>query len=279
MFTPGFKLFAGLSTLGIIGAFVYGLSSGDVTGPDYFGVVDRQAIVGLLSLGWKGNVGAGLGYVVLIFFAGSAALIGGTVVAFRDADVEAVAQLDNSSSIPAAQRPTSPSWWPAAAGLGVGTLLLGLVLDTKAFWIIGLAMLAVVGIEWALTSWADRSTGSASTNSALRSRVMSPLEVPLLATVATGVVALAVSRILLTVSKNGAVAVAGVVALLIFLLAIFAAYKPKFNRKALGAVAAALAVGIIALGVLSAAVGPRDIEHHGDHHGEDDHSESTVIEE
>lgn len=278
MFTPGFKLFAGLSALGIIGAFVYGLSSGDVTGPDYFGVVDRQAIVGLLSLGWKGNIGSGLGYVVLIFFAGAAALIGGTAVAFRDADVEAVAQLDNSSVIPAAQRPTSPSWWPAAAGLGVGTLLLGLVLETSVFWILGLAMLAVVGVEWALTAWADRSTGSAGTNAALRSRVVSPLEIPILATVATGVIALAVSRILLTVSKNGAVAVAGVVALLIFLLAIVAAYRPTFSRKTMGAIAAALAVGIIALGVLSAAVGPRDIEYHGDHHG-DDHSETKVVEE
>lgn len=275
MFTPGFKYFFGLATLGLIGAFVYGLSSGDVTGPDYFGFVDRNAIIGLISLGWKGNIGSGLGFFVLIFFSGTAAFLGGTAVAFRDADVEAVAELGGSSSMPMPQRPTAPSYWPAASALGVGVLLVGLVLDTSAFWIVGLILLAVVAVEWALTAWAERSTGSASTNRALRNRVLAPLEIPLLATAGLVVLAVSISRVLLSVSEFGSVAVAGVVALIIFLVALLAAFKPDISRRTMGAIVAVLALTIVGLGIVSAIIGARDIEHHGGD-GEE-HSEETTV--
>ncbi|MEM7094978.1 MAG: hypothetical protein AAF567_18400 [Actinomycetota bacterium] len=276
MFTPGFKYFFGLALVGLIGALVYGISSGDVTGPDYFGVVDRQAVIGLISLGWKGNVGAGLGFFVLIFFAGSAAYIGSTVVAFRDADVESVAELDNSSTMPPAQRPTAPSWWPAAAAVGVGVLLIGLVLDTRAFWIIGVIILAVVAIEWSLTSWSERSTASTATNAVIRDRVMAPFEIPLLATALGAILALSISRILLWQQGSGAVIIASVLAAVIFGIAILMAAKPDLSRNVIGGIVGLLAIAIIALGVLGTAL--RE-DHHGEDHGsEGDHSamESTV---
>ena len=276
MFTPGFKYFFGLATLGLIGAFVYGLSSGDVTGPDYFGFVDRQAIVGLISLGWKGNVGAGLGFFVLLFFAGSAAYIGGTVVAFRDADVESVAELDGTSTMPAAQRPTAPNWWPAASAVGVGVLLIGLVLDTSAFWLIGLVVLAVVAIEWSLTAWSERSTASTKTNTVLRDRVMAPFEVPMLAAAGGAIIALSISRVLLWIPGTGAVAIASGLAAAIFLVAIVAAVRPQLGRNAIGGLVAVLAIGIITLGILGTIL--RD-DHHGEEHhsdGEKAAAESTV---
>lgn len=276
MFTPGFKLFFGIAVAGLVGAFVYGLSSGDVTGPDYFGFVDRQAIVGLLSLGWKGNIGSALGYVVLLFMAGTAAFIGGTAVAFRDGDVESVAQLDGRTTIPPAQRPTAPSWWPIAAAVGVGSLLMGLALQ-NLFWLLGLAILAIVAIEWALTSWADRSTSSSSTNSVLRDRILAPFELPILATVVLGIFAIAISRILLTVDKLSSVAVAGVIALVVFLIALLAAFRPQVGRRTLGAIVAVTALVIIGLGVLTAALGPREF-HHIDH-GESHEEASTVIDQ
>lgn len=278
MFTPGFKYFAGLSFIGLIGAFIYGMSSGDVTGPDYFGVVDRQAIVGLISLGWKGNVGAGMGFFVLLFFSATAAFIGGTVVAFRDADVESVAELDGGSSMPAAQRATAPSWWPAAAAVGVGVFLIGLVLDTRAFWIIGLIVLAVVAIEWSLTSWSERSTASTATNAVIRDRVMAPFEIPLLATAGGAVLALSISRILLWQQGSGAVIIASVLAAVIFLTAILAATKPQMSRSALGGIVGLIAIAIIALGIVGTAL--REDHHGEDHHSDGDHSaiESTVSE-
>ena len=280
MFTPGFKLFAGLAAMGLIGAFVYGLSSGDASGPDYFGFVDRNAIVGLVSLGWKGNVGSANGFFVLIFMSMSAALIGGTVVAFRDADVESVAELDGSSTMPLAQRPTAPSWWPAASAVGLGVLLIGLVMDTKAFWIIGLALLSIVAIEWALTSWADRSTGDAVTNLAVRDRVGASFEIPLLGIALGGVLALSISRMFLWATGNTAVVIAGVLSLVIIAVALLAAFRPQIGRRTLGAIIGVVSVAIIGLGILTAVVEPLH-GHHGDDHGGDhgdDHSALVVPE-
>ena len=276
MFTPGFRLFGGLAAIGLIGAFVYGLSSGDASGPDYFGFVDRNAVIGLVSLGWKGNVGAASGFMVLIFMSMSAALIGGTVVAFRDADVESVAELgDTPSVMPLAQRPTAPSWWPAITAIGVGVLLVGLVMDTKAFWIIGLVLLAAVAIEWSLTAWADRSTGDASTNDALRDRVGASFEIPLLGVAGGAVIALAVSRILLWSSLLGAVAIAGAIGLIVFLFAILAAFRPQIGKRTLGAMAGTLLLVLVGLGIAAAAAGPREI-HHEDEQGEEHSAEGTV---
>jgi len=279
VFTPGFKLFGGLAVVGLIGAFVYGLSSGDASGPDYFGFVDRNAVIGLVSLGWKGNVGSGGGFFVLLFMSISAALIGGTVVAFRDADVESVAELgDTPSVMPLAQRPTAPSWWPATSAIGLGVFLIGLVMETKAFWIIGLVLLSVVAIEWALTSWADRSTGDATTNLALRDRVGASFEIPMLALALGAVLALSVSRMFLWATGNVAVVIAGVLSLVIVAIALLAAYKPQIGRNALGGIIGVVAIAVIALGILTAVIDPR-VDHHGDeeeHGGEEDHSALVI---
>lgn len=273
MFTPGFKLFAGLSTIGLIGALVYGLSSGDATGPDYFGFVDRNAIIGLISLGWKGNIGAASGFIVLLFMSMTAAFIGGTVVAFRDADVESVAELgDTPSVMPLAQRPTAPSWWPAASAVGVAVFLIGLAMDTNAFWIIGLVILAVVAMEWALSSWADRSTGDSRTNAALRDRFGASFEIPILGVALGGALALSVSRMLIAWPGTAAVIIAGVLSVVILAVALLAAFGPDLPRGALKGIIGLVAAGVIALGLVAAAIGP---PHHGEHE-EDHHSEEAA---
>lgn len=280
MFTPGFKLFGGLSAIGLIGAFVYGLSSraagGPTTDADYFGFVDRDAVIGLISLGWKGNVGSASGFLVLIAMASAAALIGGTAVAFRDADVESVAELgDTPSVMPLAQRPTTPSWWPAATAVGVGVLLIGLVMDTKAFWIIGLVLLAVAAVEWALTAWADRSTGDDVTNLALRDRVGAQFEIPALGLALGAVLALSISRIFLWATGNVAVIIAGVASIVILAIAILAVFRPQIGRNTMGAIVGVVSVIVIALGIVTSVIDPR-VDHHGDDHGEDHSAESTV---
>ena len=251
MFTPGFRFFFGLSAVGLIGTFVYALSSGGTDGKVDLGFIDRESFVGALSLGWKGGVGDPLGFFVLLFLTGAAAFIGVTVVAYRDADVESVAELDNAGTIPPGQRPTAPSLWPFASALGIGTLIIGLVMDTWVFWAIGLVILAVTAIEWSLTAWADRSTASASTNAVLRDRVLSSFEIPLLAVAGAGIIALAVSRILLWWHGTGAVVAASVLAVLIFGLAILAATKPSIDRRAFGAIGGLLLLVVLALGVVA----------------------------
>ena len=275
MFTPGFRFFAGVSAVGLIGTFMYALSSGGTDGKVDLGFIDRESFVGALSLGWKGGVGDPLGFFVLLFLTGTAAFVGTTVVAFRDADVESVAELDNASTMPPAQRPTAPSLWPFASAIGIGTLIIGLVLDTFVFWAIGLVILAVTAIEWALTAWADRSTASAATNAVLRDRVLASFEIPLLAVAGAGIIALAVSRILLWWHGTGAVVAASVLAALIFALAIAASMKPELGRRTFGAIGGVLLLVVLVLGVIAQA----RLGEEASGEGEESAVESTVINE
>lgn len=276
MFTPGFKLFAGFSAVGIIGALIYGLSSGTVDGHEYFGFVDRERLVGLISLGWKGNIGAGSGVMVLLAMGVAGALLGGTAVAFRDADVESVAELGDTPSImPLAQRPTVPNWWPAATAVGAGVLMIGLVMDTNAFWIIGLAILAVAAVEWALSDWADRSTADARTNAALRDRVGASMEIPVVSLAIAGAFALAVSRMLLWATGNLAVVIAGVASVIILAVALLGVFRPQIGRKTMGSIVGLVAVATIVLGIVTTVIEPRHAEGHSDDHSGESYESSA----
>ena len=206
----------------------------------------------------------------------TAAMIGGTAVAFRDADVESVAELgDTPSVMPLAQRPTAPSIWPAASAVGVGILLIGLVLDTKAFWIIGLVVLGAVAIEWALTAWADRSTGDDRTNSVLRDRLGASFEIPIAGVAVGAAVALSVSRIFIWATGLAAVAIAVVALVVIAAVAILAVAKPNLGKSAMNGIVGAFAVIVIALGILTSFAEPRGYHGEGE---EEDHSEEVEAE-
>jgi NAD/NADP transhydrogenase alpha subunit len=77
------------------------------------------------------------------------------------------------------------------------------------------------------------------------------------------VVAIGISRVLLAVSKIGAVWVFGLASLLFFLVAVLLALKPSSARWVTTAVVVVGAIAIIAAGIAGAVVGERDIEHHG----------------
>jgi len=57
MFTRGFKLFFGFALAAVAAGLTYGWASGNTTGPNYFGVLDREAFQGIISLGWQGGTG------------------------------------------------------------------------------------------------------------------------------------------------------------------------------------------------------------------------------
>jgi len=254
---------------------VYAFFGGDTSsGPNYFGVLDRETFKGIISLGWRGNVGGSiLGYVLFLTLASVAAFLGFTMNAYRDADATSVAELEPDGVLPRSQAPTTTSFWPVAAALGIGMVMVGLA-TSSIVWQLGLAVLAVVVFEWAITAWADRMTGDREKNLQIRNRLMGPIEVPLLAVAGLGVLAVAISRILLTVSKLGAVVAAGVISLIIFAIALVFANSPRMGKAAVGSILGVAMVGIIAAGIVSAAVGEREIEHHDDHHSEEvDHSE------
>ena len=182
-----------------------------------------------------------------------------------DRDVDAINQPERV--IPSGRM---PGYWGLYVGIAWSVLSLLVAASLGP-----VVLLAAVAVEWALTSWADRSTGDATTNSALRDRVGAQFEIPVLGLALAAVLALAVSRMFLWGTGNAAVLIAGVLSVVILAVAVLAVFRPQLGRRAISGIVGVVAVAIIALGVVSAVIEPR-VGHHGDEHDADHSAESTV---
>lgn len=247
MFTTGFKFFFGLFAAFCAAALLYGYT----TGGNH---------VGPISLGWKGGVGDHIGYGVLVALAATSLTVSLVLVSFRDADAAAQARLQGLAEV-LADRPVAASFWPVVAAFGAGATAVGLVLHPMVF-VLGLALITLSLIEWTMDAWADRATGDAAVNRELRNRIMAPIEIPVVGALAIGVIVLAASRILLTVSQLEAVAVAGVVSALILVGAWVYVARPGLGRRLMRGLGVVGAILLLVAGVLSAVAGERDFGHH-----------------
>ena len=277
MLTPGFKLFFGFGALAAVGAIVYGVASGDPAGVDYLGVVDRDAWKGVISLGWQGGVGEHVGFVVLVFAALVAGGLGCLLVAFRDADATSVGELAPTGEIPPTVAPTQPSYWPALAAFAAAVAVIGLVTHAAIF-VIGLILAGVVAFEWMVTAWADRATGDAAANRALRNRLMNPIEVPVLGAAGVAILVVGGSRVLLAVSEFSAVWIAAGVSAVILLVAMLFAARPRIAKSVVTTVLALAAVAVVAAGIVAAAAGAYD-HGHAVEHGADESGETHEVDE
>ena len=253
MFTWGSKFFLGLMVGAVIGAVAFGLVTGG--GP-----------IGVISSGYKGGVGDHLGYAVLLFAAVSLGLLGFISILVRDGDAEVMAARAGVASVPPVQQPADPSYWGAIAAFGVAALIIGLAL-TPVFYILGIAVLAITTLMWAVQAWADRATGDPEVNRVIRGRVLGPLELPMLSMLAIAVVAVGVSRVFLAVSKTGAVVAGSLFTIFVFGSAVLIS-KLDLKRNVINGVVALGALAVLAGGIVGAAFGERDFEHHGDDHSE-----------
>ncbi len=248
MFTTGFKFFFGLSSAFTAAALVYGYT----TGGNH---------VGPLSLGWKGGVGDHIGYGVLVALAAVSLTVSLVLVSFRDADAIAQARLQGAAEVLTDQTVTG-GFWPVVASFGVGAAAVGLVLHPMVF-VLGLALITLSMVEWTMDAWADRATGDATANRELRNRIMAPIEIPIVGALAVGVIVLAASRILLSVSQLEAVAVAAVVAALILVGALIHANRPGLGRRLVRVLGTVAALLLLVGGVLAAVAGERDFGRRG----------------
>lgn len=256
MFTTGSKWFFGLSAVAFVLAVVYGYGTGgDLLGP--------------FTAGYWGAVGDHLGYTVLVSIALGADLLGLMSLATRDASPSALAELAGTEEAPPAQVPSPGAYWPVVGAFGVGLVVLGLVISNVLF-IVGFFVLLAAGVEWMVLAWSDRATGDPETNRLVRNRLMGPFEVPLAGFLIVAGTVAAVSRLLLTSSELGAVAVATVLGVLILAIGAVIAVRPTLSSNTIAAVLVVCAVGVVAVGVGSAARGERVIEHH-EPHGEEEH--------
>ena len=254
MFTTAFRFFAGLAVFSLIAAFVVGFTSQNQS------LMDR--VVGPLSLGWKGGVGNHFAYAFFVGLFAAAAGLAGLLIAFRDADPEAEAQVIHTESVPLTRAPAGVNYLPSLGALSFVLLLIGAATESNGLIYAAIAVLIVVAFTWTLRTWAERATGDDHTNAELYHRFIDPFRVPVISLLSIAVVAIGFSRVLLAVSKVASVWVFGLVALLVFLVAILLALKPSSGRWITTAVVVIGALAVIAAGIAGAIVGERDIEHH-----------------
>lgn len=258
MFTTGSKFFFGLSLFGLVLAAAYGIATAGTT-------LSLVTFIGVATLGYKGGVGEHVGYTLLVGLAGASAFMGCVVAAFRDADARSQAELVDAERPPAAAAPQGASYWPIVAAFAVATLALGLVVSSTLF-VLGLVALLVVLVEWMVKAWSERATGDPEANRAVRNRIMNPVEIPGIALIGIALVVLAFSRVLLALPKTGSTVIAIAVPALILAVGATIATRPRVGSTLVAVVCLLGGIGLLAGGVIGAAVGEREFE---DHSGEE----------
>ncbi len=254
MFTTGSKWFFAIAVAAVLGALVYG----GATNPSDVGM---DTFTGVLTLGYKGGVGDQFGYAVLMGIAGASLFMGATTAAFRDASVEAEAQLLDRETVPEVVAPAHGSYWPVIGAFGAACVVVGLV-TTQLLTILGIVVALAATFEWAISAWAEKATGDARVNQSIRRRVMMPIEVPVLGALGIAVFVLSVSRMLLALPQLGVYLLFGLVPLAVLVIAFVLSSRATINRSVVAGLCVVGALAILAGGVVSAAVGPRDIEEH-----------------
>jgi hypothetical protein len=251
MITLGAKLYFGLTAAALVAAFVLGLASGG-------------SILGVISFAWAGPVGDQLGYTVLVATAAITFFLGVVDTAFRSADAEVVAEVAGTDTVRAVVPPAHLSPWPIVAAFGVAILLVGLVVDS---WLvgIGIVLLVAAAVEWTVDAYSDRATGDPVANRAIRNRLMAPIETPAAAAFGVFIFVFFASRVLLSVSKWGAVALFGASALIVLVVASVIANRPSFGRSALTALLLVGGLALVGGGVAGLAAGEREFHHAGQH--------------
>jgi hypothetical protein len=244
MFTTGSKFFLGAATFFTLIALVYvGTSDG-----------------GLL----KGGAGEIMGTWMILGLGTLLFIAGGVVVAFRDSDPAAMAQMQAMSAVDGdGVKRTShvtPSLWPAVTAVGALVTALGLIQDKKLF-LLGVCTLAVGILEWAILGWSDRASDNAEYNSNLRYGLMRAFEMPILGALVVGFIAIGFSRMLLALGPTGAVIILSVVAFVVFVVAIVVANAPtgkKVGSQIGGTLAVLGVVGVLAFWIVGVAAGEHE---------------------
>ncbi len=259
MLTWGSKYLFALSGFAFIGAIVYGL----VTGGDP---------VGVISSGYKGGVGDHLGYAILLGVSMSTLALAVTTIVTRDGDAEEMAARLGVAGVPAVTPPATGSVWGIVTAFGVGAIIIGIAVS-QAFFILGLAVLFVVGLNWVVLAWSDRATGDPAVNEVIRRRVLGPVEIPMIGSLIIAVIAIGMSRVFLAVSKEGATIAGSIVTVLVFGTAVVLS-KVDVKRNVMSGIVVLGAALVLVGGIVGAAVGQRDFEHH---HEDGEHSEEEGL--
>jgi hypothetical protein len=190
------------------------------------------------------------------------------LVAFRDADPEAGAQVLQVETVPLTRAPSGTNFAPLVAAFALGLVALGLVVGSGLFYA-GLGLLAVTGLAWTVRAWAERATGDAEVNRQIYARIIDPLRVPVVSVALIGFLVIGLSRVLLAVpSENWSRIVFGLAAVLFFAGVLAVYLMPRMARPLATAFLVLGALAVLGGAVWGVAAGERHIEpHHGEGSG------------
>jgi hypothetical protein len=247
MFGTGSRFYYALAVLGLLGADAYGLATGG-------------SFIGVLSFGYKGGVGEHFGYSVLAALGVVSLILAVMMTLVRDADPVPVT-VGAVEVIPDVTVPDSDSPWPVVGAVGAVIAALGLVVGSGLF-VLGLVVVVVTIVEWAVKVWSDRATGDPAVNRAIRNRFMAPIEIPVGALLVIGFMVLGISRVLLAVSAHTAVGIAVGVLVVIVIGALIVASRPNEASRVATVLLVLLALLVIAGGIAGVAAGEREFEEH-----------------
>lgn len=253
MFTNGSKYLFGAAALALVGAFFVALATAGTN-------IGMDEVLGAISIGYKGGVGAHVPYMMLVAFAGIAIFIGAVLSAVRDGDPDAGAEYIGLDTPPATVAPDGANYWPVIVAFGGGMVVVGAVENSLMF-IAGCVLLAVGALEWALSNWTERATADPVANRRVRNRVMGPIEVPLIGVAGVALFALAVSRLLLAVDHTAGLIIFGAIPTVAFIVAIILNTKKRIPSNIIAILAAIGAFVVIGAGVMGLAIGAHEIEH------------------
>jgi cadmium resistance protein CadD (predicted permease) len=265
MVTTGSKFFYGLAGVGLLAAVVYGIIT---NGVDQGGVVSLltgdgavDALLGPLTVGYKGGVGDHLGYSVLLGFSVASFGLGLATSFLRDGDPEALAELEGSDTAPAIAAPAGLSFWPVVMAFAAALAMVGLAVGPALF-VVGCVIAVIAGAEWAVQTWSETATGDPEVNRTIRRRLMHPLEIPIGGAIGIGVVIFCLSRVFLATAGVGAMVVALALAAVVLVGAQILSLQPQVRRGAAVWSVVLFAIAVVALGVSGAIAGTSGHEEH-----------------
>lgn len=224
----------------------------------WFAVTALGVVAVVAWLLWSDGEATGL--LVLVSLVIASAILGTLSIVVRDGDVPA-AEAEAVAAAAAPVRSQLPAPWPALGALGAGVTAVGAASGNALFYV-GLGILVVTLAEWMVQGWAERATGDPAYNTGLRNRLMLPLEVPVVALLAAGIILLAFSRVLLALPKSGSTVLAIVVAATILGVAALVATRPRISSGLVSAVVVVGAVALLGGGIVGAVAGEREFGPH-----------------
>jgi plastocyanin len=214
----------------------------------FFGQAALALVAGVVYFGASGDEMGTMLFVSVLL----ASLVIGALLLGRPATAEEAGQAREAAAVL-----PQPSAWPMATAVAVTLLLAGIAVDVPLV-VMGLGALALATAGWFTQVWREHAGRGDVVALDAHRRIIWPTGVPVLAFAGIAIAVISFSRILLAISKDAAVALALVAALVILIGCAFVALRPRVHAPLTASAAAVLAAGVVVGGVIAAAQGERD---------------------